>query len=721
MPWPRGRRDSTSLPAAAVDRLPPPSLPHHPLRPPMPLPLFLPCAAGVEALLAEEVARLLPQTPVRALRGGVALAGDPREVMLLNLESRLAQRVLIEVAEGPYRDENDLYALARGVAWSDWITPRQTLRVDTTAQRSPLKSLNFAALRVKDAVCDRMRDEHGERPNVDTAPPRPAARPARSAPSAPRSTSTARASRCSSAAGARTRATRRSRRRSPRRCSPPPAGAARRRAGGALHDPCCGSGTIAIEAAQIALRHRAGATAPVRVRAPAAVRRRPSGAPSCSASKVDGAGARPRQRGADLRQRRVVPDGRLRAPQRRARRRRRRPSSSTAATRSSARRRRCRADLPGTLMVNPPYGERIEVARQGAPRRARQSAERAAAATAAASDFFPRLAAHWKRAYTAHPAGWTAWILSPDMKLPSAMRLKESRRVPMWNGPIECRLFRFDLVAGSARAAEHAGGADELGATAHREPREPGERRRVGAQHARAETDADEAARDRGRSLRRREAAFGAAQDDDRARRGRRRAELVAGGGSADRVGIEAEDGPLAAPRRGRRSASSQRRTTAGQDAGDAGAPALLARRGGDRPASGARRASARSPDRRSTERSQTSGWIAARAELAGLLDQRVHAIVGRNAERQRHVRTAARARPAARRADPDLDRAAADADDLARPLGAVAAVEEQHRARPAAGAAPGRDAPRRRQRDDAVGRERLRRRRCEAAHGSRG
>ena len=35
------------------------------------------------------------------------------------------------------------------------------------------------------------------------------------------------------------------------------------------------------------------------------------------------------------------------------------------------------------------------------------------------------------------------------MKLPGLMRLKESRRVPMWNGPIECRLFRFDLVAGA--------------------------------------------------------------------------------------------------------------------------------------------------------------------------------------------------------------------------------------------------------------------------------
>ena len=68
------------------------------------------------------------------------------------------------------------------------------------------------------------------------------------------------------------------------------------------------------------------------------------------------------------------------------------------------------------------------------------------------SDFYARLAAHWKRAYAPHPAGWTAWVLSPDMKLPSAMRLNEARRMPMWNGPLECRLFRFDLIAGSARA-----------------------------------------------------------------------------------------------------------------------------------------------------------------------------------------------------------------------------------------------------------------------------
>ena len=57
--------------------------------------------------------------------------------------------------------------------------------------------------------------------------------------------------------------------------------------------------------------------------------------------------------------------------------------------------------------------------------------------------------------------GWTAWVLSPDLKLPTRMRLKESRRVPMWNGPIECRLFRFDMVKGSARreAPDAAAGA----------------------------------------------------------------------------------------------------------------------------------------------------------------------------------------------------------------------------------------------------------------------
>jgi putative N6-adenine-specific DNA methylase len=63
-------------------------------------------------------------------------------------------------------------------------------------------------------------------------------------------------------------------------------------------------------------------------------------------------------------------------------------------------------------------------------------------------DFFNQLASHWKKNY----AGWRAWVLTPDLKLPGRMRLKESRKVPMWNGPIECRMFRFDMQAGTMRA-----------------------------------------------------------------------------------------------------------------------------------------------------------------------------------------------------------------------------------------------------------------------------
>jgi putative N6-adenine-specific DNA methylase len=413
----------------------------------MPLPLFLPCAAGAEAMLEAEVRALLPMADVRAARGGVALAGDPHEVMLLNLESRLAQRCLIEVAEGPYRDERDLYDLAHDVAWSDWITPRQTLRVDSTAQRSPLKSLNFAALRVKDALCDRMRDEHGVRPDVDTVradlrvvlhagPERAAIYVDSSGESlfkrgwredqgdAPLKETLAAA--MLAAAGWRG---------TPEN-------------GGALHDPCCGAGTIAIEAAQIAMGLAPGRLRRFaferllpfanaerraelqRLKAAAAARVHASAVPifasDISFRMVDFARRNAARAGvADA----IVFNGGDALE---------RPAPALA------------PDLHGTLMVNPPYGERIEVAGKSAPPRPRgaEGSDRDAP-----SDFFARLAAHWKRAYTAHPAGWTAWILSPDMRLPSVMRLKESRRVPMWNGPIECRLFRFDLVAGSARAA----------------------------------------------------------------------------------------------------------------------------------------------------------------------------------------------------------------------------------------------------------------------------
>ena len=137
------------------------------------LTLFLPCAAGVEPYLATEVQRItgLPASEMQTGRAGLMLRGSWRQVMELNLHSRLAQRVLVRVAHQPYRSEDDIYAAAHQVAWEIWFTPAQSMKVEITAQHSPLKSLNFAALRVKDAVCDRLRDKCGDRPNIDTSWP----------------------------------------------------------------------------------------------------------------------------------------------------------------------------------------------------------------------------------------------------------------------------------------------------------------------------------------------------------------------------------------------------------------------------------------------------------------------------------------------------------------------------------------------------------------------
>jgi putative N6-adenine-specific DNA methylase len=406
----------------------------------MPLPLFLPCAAGVESFLANEVQRILPKARVHQTRGGVAVAGEALDVMMLNLESRLAQRVLIEVAHGSYRHEDDVYELAQTVAWSDWITTEHTLRVDTTAHRCPLKSLKFAALRVKDAVCDQLRETTGERPSVDTHNP-----DLHLVLHLGELEATLYVD--SSGESLFKRGWREDKGDAPLKETLAAAMLAAAnwqgnpQAGGALHDPCCGSGTIAIEAAQIAcgiapgLKRRFGFERLLpfcnaesraelqRLRSHAQTRIHLSSVPifasDVSFRMVDFARRNAQRAGVEA----AITFNGGDALDRHA------PELS--------------ADLHGTLMLNPPYGARIEVG----GKITRESAED----HDIPNDFFARLASHWKRAYTQHAGGWTAYVLSPDMKLPTAMRLKESRRIPLWNGPIECRLFRFDLIAGSAR------------------------------------------------------------------------------------------------------------------------------------------------------------------------------------------------------------------------------------------------------------------------------
>jgi len=132
------------------------------------LSLFLPCAAGVQEYLAAEVLKITG-IPSRAWRAGVALHGSWRDALALNLRSRLAQRVLVQLAQNAYRNEQDLYNAAGNVAWELWFSPQQTFKVEVTAQHSPLQSLNFATLRIKDAIADRFRAKfNDQRPSVET-------------------------------------------------------------------------------------------------------------------------------------------------------------------------------------------------------------------------------------------------------------------------------------------------------------------------------------------------------------------------------------------------------------------------------------------------------------------------------------------------------------------------------------------------------------------------
>ena len=403
------------------------------------LTLFLPCAAGVEDYLAPEVQTItgLSGTDVVKRRGGVWVNGSWRAVQLLNLHCRLAQRVLVELSFTEYRNERDLYQAASAVAWEIWFTPRQSIKVEVTAQHSPLTSLNFAALKIKDAVCDRFRDKaHGVRPDVDTRNPDV------------RIYAHLKTDSCTlyidtSGEPLFKRGWREDTGDAPLKET---LAAAMLAASGwadgegdlpVLYDPCCGSGTVVIEAAQIAchiapgslrrfafekyLPFQAHVWAAIREEAQSRVVRPEPG----QAALIYGSDVAFRM--VDFARRNAERAG---------------VADVIAFRGGDALQRMPPVEQGGVMLLNPPYGERIEVA--GVAGVAGQAAGREAAWMDKDGDFFTQLASHWKKNY----AGWNAWILTPDLKLPSKMRLKESRRVPLWNGPIECRLFRFDLVAG---------------------------------------------------------------------------------------------------------------------------------------------------------------------------------------------------------------------------------------------------------------------------------
>jgi putative N6-adenine-specific DNA methylase len=414
-----------------------------------PLTLFLPCAAGVEEFLADEVHGLtgLAGDDLMLLRGGVSVYADWHAVLRLNLMSRLAQRVLLEVEYASYRDEQDLYAVAHDVAWEDWFTVRQTFRVDITAQDSPLHSLNFAALRIKDAIADRFRAcTGGQRPSVDTHAPQVRIQVHLTDGFATLYLDT-------SGESLFKRGWRQDKGDAPLKETLAAAmlaacgwwqPAARRVSDQPLYDPCCGSGTIVIEAAQLALGLASGGQRRFgfehllpfrdaeRTEAWRTIRQQATARQAAPGAPVRIFGSDVAHRMVDFAQRNAERAGVAAALQLRG---------------GDALQRLPPIAEPGVLLVNPPYGERIAIAGAAGERAGRQRFESTGADpdTGAGDEFFIRLAAHWKN----HYAGWTAWLLTPDRKLPGRLRMSASRRVPLWNGPIECRLLRFDITGHS--------------------------------------------------------------------------------------------------------------------------------------------------------------------------------------------------------------------------------------------------------------------------------
>ena len=376
---------------------------------------FAPCPRGLEAPLAAEVAKLGAQD-IAPADGGVGFAGDLTLALHANLESRLASRILWRVGGGGYRNERDLYDVVQAIDWPRHFDAKRTLRVDVAATRSPLTSLEFATLRTKDAVCDRQRAATGIRPSVDKRAPdvrvyvhltdreatayldtsgeplfkRGYRRDTDDAPL-----------RENLAAGLLALA----------QWSPEQP----------LLDPMCGSGTIAVEAALIAADRAPGLArtfafqklawydGPAWQRIKQAARDRIRAAPaSASIVASDKAASAVAKTQANARNAKI--DAFLRIEQ------------ADVLTRPAP-------AASGVLIANPPYGVRL-------------------AEADAMAAFYPRLGDALKHRF----AGWTAYLLTGDLRLAKLIGLKPARRTPLWNGAIECRLFAFRLIEGSMRA-----------------------------------------------------------------------------------------------------------------------------------------------------------------------------------------------------------------------------------------------------------------------------
>ena len=390
---------------------------------------FCPCPRGMEAALAEELGEIAQQSTTMRVHnqvpGGVHCSGSLVDAYRINLHSRIASRVLMRMGQRSYNNENDIYDLVLEQPWEDWFGVNHTIRVDVTAVKSPLKSLEFTTLKIKDAVCDRFRDQFNKRPSVNTREPD---------------------MRIvgfldqrnfiiyldTSGEALFKRGWREETGDAPLRENLA-AGLLRVsgwKPGVPLFDPMCGSGTILVEAAQMLQGIPSGARRSFAFEK-FADHDRQAWAAMKAAVKPNVLPQEPTIFGSDIsgdmvemtRHNLKIAGILFDVPLKQIEAQHVAPPTTT----------------PGILLTNPPYGERIGV-----------RGDSTVPQDEMAVSFYSALGTTLKQRF----AGWTAFLFTADLGLPKLLRLKESRKTPFFNGALECRLFRFDMVAGFNRREE---------------------------------------------------------------------------------------------------------------------------------------------------------------------------------------------------------------------------------------------------------------------------
>lgn len=373
---------------------------------------FVTCARGLEPVLSRELEDLGAAQVTIGL-GGVACQGDRRLLYLANLHLRTAIRVLVPVLQAPVDSPEALYDAVRGVDWCRYLTPDHTLAVDANVRDSNITHSHYAALKVKDAICDWFVARRGRRPNVDTTNPLVKL-------NVHLSNNNLVLSLDSSGASLHKRGYRPVQVKAP--LNEALAAGLVQLSGWeptqALIDPMCGSGTLAIEACWHAVRRPPGLTRrhfgfmgwpDFDIKLWTALRdeaRRqvlswlPSPIEGCDirSDAVRWAGINARAAGIGHLLRFNRADACVLTPP--------------------------RVSQPGWLMCNPPYGQRLGEQRQ-----------------------VHHLYRRWGENLRQHWAGWQVWVLSTDPLLPQRLALQPFQSLALWNGRLACRWWGF-LIPG---------------------------------------------------------------------------------------------------------------------------------------------------------------------------------------------------------------------------------------------------------------------------------